>query len=59
MTTHRCTTALDRYPTCSCGSGTWPCRRERKDDKAMKQRTSDQRLARALVDEQERRGRRR
>ena len=26
MSEHELTTALDRYPTCTCGSGTWPCK---------------------------------
>lgn len=59
MTIHRCTIVDDRYPSCSCGSGTWPCRRERQEEATAKQRADDQRLARAVVDEQERRGRRR
>ena len=57
MTQHNCTIVLDRYPTCSCGSHTWPCKVESAERARAVEWEQDRRLAKAIVDEIERRGR--
>ena len=55
MSEHKCTIVMDRYPTCSCGSGTWPCRVKEEEEAREVQHREDDRIARAVVDEIERR----
>lgn len=54
---HSCKIVLDRYPTCTCGSHTWPCRVEKAELVLAAQEKKDRRIARAVADELERRER--